>query len=279
MPNEGATCRYGLFQMKNIYLIALLIVVATAPIAVRSEAFDSDDKNVSQSMNAIHDSDFSGVVKETMDEQYGENYDIRNSCWAYSYKSDNGDDVTYCMKPSMPELVDTESGKQLYFFAANAFDIHHDARYSYADSDPGLMGAFKLKKDLNGAWSILSSNKAMQFGTIGYCGCNKARLVKLSNAGNYGWMFVSGGVWQGIVVSDYSIVVAHEHTFEDISAIPETKENDQDTTYNIEFVARNAGDENMFPLKVTKIKTGAKNVIFMVNFDEDKHQYALHDGN
>lgn len=217
--------------------------------------------------------DVNAIVKAVMEDQYGKQYDAKHACWAYTHTTEQGDDLSYCMQPGKPELVDTAKGKQLFLYAANAYDIHDDNRYSYGPTDPGLMGAFQVSIDAKGEWTFIAMDNAMEFGTNGYCGCNKASLVKLSNQGDYGWLFVSGGAFQGKVVADYSIVMPRQGGFVDISRIPQTKSGEQDATYELKVAERPGA--GLFPLLVTKTRAKAKVEDITVNFDPKKYAYQL----
>jgi hypothetical protein len=221
--------------------------------------------------------DVNAIVKAVMDDQYGSQYDSTHACWTFSHTSEQGDALTYCMSPGKPELVDTAKGKLLYLYAANRYDIHDDNRYAYGQSEPGLMGAFAVQIGAKGQWTYQSLDNAMEFGANGYCGCNKAEFVKLSQQGDVGWLFVSGGTWQGTVVADYSIVMAHKGGFVDVSKIPQSRESSQDIRYDITITAGQAGP-GMFPLDVTKSKGGTAIKSFQVTFDPKAFAYALPKG-
>lgn len=218
--------------------------------------------------------DVNAIVTAVMKDQYGDQYDAKHSCWSFAHTSEQGHSLSYCMRPGRPEVVDTAAGKQLYLYAANVYDINDDNRYVYSHVDPGLMGAFKIQLDAKGGWTYLVLDNAMEFGTTGYCGCNDARFVKLSNHGDYGWLFVSGGTWQGTTVADYSILVAHKGNFVDISNIPQITEKEQDIQYDVE-VAPDQRNTGMFPLNVTKTKGNTKVGTFQVNFDPKAFNYSL----
>ncbi|SFS13109.1 hypothetical protein SAMN05216570_2788 [Dyella sp. OK004] len=217
------------------------------------------------------------IVKAVMDDQYGSQYDTKHACWTFAHTTEQRDATTYCMRPSAPEVIDSTKGKQLYFYAANAYDIRDDGHYAYSQNDPGLMGAFKIQLDAKGGWTYLALDNAMDFGTAGYCGCNKASFVKLSNQGDYGWLFVSGGIWQGTVVADYSIVMAHKTGFADISKIPQTKAAMQDVRYEVTIASDYPGS-GLFPLDVVKIKGSTRLEAFQVSFDSKKFAYLLPSG-
>jgi hypothetical protein len=219
--------------------------------------------------------DIAATVKAVMDDQYGATYDAKHTCWTYSYSgSGNDDGADYCMRPGKPEVLDVNGSKILYFTAANATDITDVAAYGYSQAQPGLMGAFKIRLGGKQGWTFIAMEPAMTFGTAGECGCRDAKLEKLTNKGDYGWVFTSGGVWQGTVVSNYSIVTAWKNKFQDISEIPQIGENDQSVRYEM-TVQADPSAPGLFPLKVIKTKAKAKVAEFTVPFDTKKARYEL----
>lgn len=218
--------------------------------------------------------DTSAIVTAVMKDQYGNQYDARHECWVFTPPSEEGHSVTYCMRPGPSSVVDTVEGRRLYLYAANVYDIHDDKRYAYGHNEPGLMGVFKIKLDAKVGWIYVALDNAMAFGTNGYCGCNNARFVKLSNQGDYGWLFVSGGTWQGVTVADYSIVMAHNGRFVDVSNIPQVTEGEQNIKYELTPLDdyRGAG---MVPLKIIKMKDDAKVAEFQIGFDPKTFTYSL----
>jgi len=221
--------------------------------------------------------DVDAIVKAVMANQYGAEYDSKHSCWTYSHTTKQGDDITYCMRPGTPELVETAKGKQLFIAAANVYDIRDDNRYTYSQTQPGLIGAFAVRIDAKGSWTYTALDNAMEFGSGGYCGCNKASFVKLSNQGDYGWLFVSGGAWNGTVVADYSILMPRKGSFVDVSRIPQVRERGQDFTYELKIASDRPG-AGLFPLIVTKTKGGAKIEDIQVNFDPKTFTYVMPGG-
>lgn len=221
--------------------------------------------------------DTDAIVKAIMADQYGDHYDQVHACWSFSHASEQGDAVDYCMRPGKPVLVDTANGQQLYLYAANANDIQGDHRYLYSQNQPGLMGAFKVKLDGKGGWTYLAMDNAMAFGSGGNCGCNGAEPVKLTTRGDLGWLFTSGGVWQGTVVSDYDIVVAHRGRFVDVSSIPQIAESAQGVRYRLS-IADDHPVDGWFPLHITRTQAGGQSMSFLVNFDVTKFAYALPSG-
>lgn len=217
--------------------------------------------------------DTAAFIKAVMDDQYGSNYDPSHGCWSFSHATDQGDTVDYCMRPGAGQLVDTPKGRQLYFYAANIVDID-STRYAYGNTQPGLMGAFKILLDGKGGWTYMATENAMEFGTGGNCGCEQARFLKFSTRGDYGWLFASGGVWQGTVASDYDIVIARGAGFADISRVPQVKEGAQDVKYVVDLAAQPATN-SWFPLVVTKTSRGGRTQKLLAQFNVASFAYEL----
>lgn len=217
--------------------------------------------------------DVDSIVREVMNDTYGQTYDAKHTCWAFTWKDDQGESADYCMRVGMPEVVDSPKGKLLYFYTYNATDIRGDTRYGYSHVQPGLMGAFKLRLGGKQGWTYEASESATDYGTAGDCGCIKAHFVKLSNAGDYGWLFVSGGTWQGVSVADYNLVTAIKGRIVDTSKIPQMTEKAQGVTYTAS-VREDPTAKGFFPLHVVKTSAG-KSEEFDVPFNAAKSVYAL----
>jgi hypothetical protein len=220
--------------------------------------------------------DVNATIKAVMDDQYGQTYDTKHACWAYSYSGGDADSdaADYCMRPGKPEIVDVGGSKILYFAASNATDIRDEPSYGYNQAQPGLVGAFKIRLGGKQGWTFVAMERAMMFGSAGDCGCRNARLEKLSNKGDYGWVFTNGGVWQGTVVANYSIVAAWKNEFIDVSKIPQIREGDQDTRYEM-TVQEDPSAQGLYPLKVVKTKAKTKVAEFNVPFDAKNARYEL----
>lgn len=244
-------------------------VEAAAPqaVAIAASAPESPSPTVGTPAAAA---DAARIVTEVMRQQYPDGYDEKHDCWAFSRKSADGE-TAYCMRSHPAQWADGENGNSFYFIASSASDINDDLRYAYGSVDAGLMGAFQVSIGTDGGWTLTSASKAMDFGTAGACGCEDARLVKLGR-GYYGWMFTSGGMWQGILVSNHEIVAPHDGAFKNLSAIPEIREEAQDVRYAVMVVD---GDPNLdvFPLKVEKLASGKKTGERIVGFDRSKWAY------
>ncbi len=218
--------------------------------------------------------DTASIVREVMNDTYGETYEAQNRCWAYTWKDVQGDPADYCMRPGAPQVVDGPQGKVLYLYTYNATDIRSDARYGYSLVQPGLMGAFKIRMGGRRGWTYEATEAALDYGTAGDCGCSKARFVKLSNAGDYGWLFVSGGTWQGVSVADYSIVTAMKGRIVDVSKMPQVTEKAQGVTYDVS-AKDDAAAKGFFPLHVVRTDAGTETDVIDASFDTRKSVYNL----
>lgn len=214
--------------------------------------------------------DIARIVADVMRQQYPGGYDEKHDCWRFSRKSADSE-TEYCMRPHPAQRAEGENGNSFYFIASSASDINDDLRYAYGSVDAGLMGAFKVMISTDGGWTLEAASKAIDFGTAGACGCEDAKLVRLGR-GYYGWMFTSGGMWQGILVSNHEIVAPHDGSFKNLSAIPEIREAAQDVRYTITVVDDDP-DMDVFPLKVERLESGKKTGERIVGFDRDKWAY------
>jgi len=253
--------------MKKKLLFAALIVVASTCSAY-SQAGGS-------AAPAAADANTSSIITAVLKDAYGANFDTKRSCWAYTEKDDSGD-VGYCMQPGTSEVINTQGGKQLYLTANSFVGPSDDGKYIYDHTQPGLMGVFQVKLDGKGGWSYVVAKKDLEYGTAGVCGCDKAKLIKLNAKGDYGWLFSNGGMWQGTIVSTYSIVVAINGAYQDISSLPEITEKDQNTEYDLKFIDLPTRDK-FYPIKVTakNRKSGAVVRDYLVHYDAKTQMYAL----
>lgn len=224
------------------------------------------------------DRDVVRAIHSGMDDQYGaSHYNAKYGCWDIEVKGEGARSTQYCMTPGKPYVV-TENGQaSLYFLAYNRSDITGDADYSYSQSHLGLMGAFKAIRDAKaGKWTFVAVDKAMDYGAGGACGCADADFLSLGTT-RHGWIFTSGGNWQGALVLNYAIVTDFDGKFYDVSSIPRVREDAQDIKYELR-VTDSRQAQPMFPLVVTKTKDGKAIDEISVPFDPAKRVYALPKG-
>lgn len=214
----------------------------------------------------VASSQIDAIVVEIMNQQY-EDHNAEGNCWNFKYR-DGEQDVDYCMAPAKPELVG-QFGRTMYLRVSN----RTDADGAFDATTPGLMGAFQVAIESNGQWRYVAKSSALPFGTLGYCGCDKAKFVQLG-IDYYGWVFTSGGTWQGATVSNHEVVAPHEGIFKDLSDVPEIREDDQDSIYSIE-VAAEPRQGGMKSLKVTKTMSGKVQAERLIPFDQARWEYRM----
>lgn len=215
------------------------------------------------------------VATEIMFDQYGNTYDAKNNCWAYSYKTDQGDSTQYCMRPSQFQVVEEKGVKMLYLIAVSTGNIADNPDYSYSLDEPGLMGAFKVSLGGPQGWIYKAFDNKMGLGIGGQCSCSDIKLVQLSSTGAHAWLYTVGGTWQGVTNASFSILVPIKGQFQDVSSIPQTQgEEDPDVTYQIS-VKPDPAVKGFYPLHVLKLKSGKTVEEFDVAFDPKAAIYAL----
>ena len=218
--------------------------------------------------------DVASIVKSVMDDTYSAGYDAKHTCWVYRWKDEQGGQTDYCMRPGPAHVVNDHNGKTLFLSTFSVADIRDDSRFSYSHDQPGLMGAFKVRLGGKQDWTYEAFDAGTDYGTAGDCGCSEPQFVKLSNTGNYGWQFVSGGTWQGITVSDFSIVTPLKGRMQDVSRIPRSLEQAPGVTYGI-TVKEDPAAKGLFPLQIVKETAGKPSETFQVSFDVAKGAYVL----
>lgn len=213
------------------------------------------------------------IVAGLMEQHYGSQRDDEAGCTPYVWQ-DADVQIRYCMQAAAPEIVPAGTSHDLYLRTFNLPDAK--ASDAYDAITPGLMGAFRVRVEPDGQWRVLDAARAMAFGTMGACGCEQAEFARLGPQ-RYGWMFTSGGTWQGITVTSHEIVAPRGGGFADLSAIPEIREDAQDTTYSIRVV-EGQGEQVMWPLEVSKKVSGRALESRLVSVDPGTGIYRLPDG-
>jgi hypothetical protein len=154
------------------------------------------------------------------------------------------------MRLSQVRGVEEAGQSVLYVLASNInrFDVPD---YQYGHADSGRVAAFAAVINPNGSLGkLLASARGFSYGSNGHCGCDDAALVKLG-ADNHAWHFASGGVWQGVVVTNHALLSRAGEAFVDVSEIPEMSEGDQSHRFSI-VVDESDPELKVFPLIVTK---------------------------
>ncbi len=222
------------------------------------------------------------IVASLMRSQYGPMFDSAHKCWIHKSK----DWGLYCMAPIKIHRVDAHGTRRLYVLAEGVpMNLAGDLKEPRvgAHAAPGLVGAFAVRLDGAGKTSVLAATKELHFGSFGAASAGDAKFLKVGASDYCGWTFVSGGMWMGTIVTWHHIVAPRGTQFVDLSAIPETSEDDQDHTYVIAFDTTQL-DRKFFPLLVTKRFTGEgkrfgpATVTFRVPFNTETGRYQLRKG-
>ena len=216
-------------------------MVQSAEAASVAEVKVNDNQNARPNVQSIKD-----VINAVMNEQYGKSsYKANLGCWDFTSEAD----VSWCLKPVKHKQV----GKVLYFFAtSDEIAAMPDAGYTYGLNDSGLLGVFAV--ELNGKdYDYIASSKNLEFGSTGSCGCNNTSFLPINPQQEYGLMFSSGIMNQGVISSFHHIIVPINNSFKDVSAIPEITEDNQDILYKIHFSVDNT-QNGFYPIVIEKTR-------------------------
>jgi len=191
--------------------------------------------------------DLERLAKDVLAERYGDSArDEALDCW----RDEGADEPAYCMRLSQVRRVEEAGRSVLYVLASNInrFDVPD---YQYGHADSGRAAAFAASINADGSLGDpLASGAGFSFGSNGNCGCADAALVRLG-ADKHAWQFVSGGIWQGIVVANHVLLARTGDGFVDVSEIPEVSEDDQSHRISI-AVDESDPSRKQFPIIVTK---------------------------
>jgi len=178
--------------------------------------------------------------------QPNEAFDPELECW----RDASPDGTRYCLTATNFAKV-AEGGRDvLYVLAANVTPADSDT-YQYSHASAGWVRAFAAELQPDGQLGTdLAAVGGARYGSNGSSGAEEATLLRLGHS-HHAWHFVSGGVWQGIVVTQHALLAREGSTFVEVSAIPETEEADQANRYDIavDFADITRRD---FPLIVSK---------------------------
>ena len=212
-----------------------------------------------------------GLVQATMRARYGEP-DGALRCWPTVLETAGHDPLAYCMRPGPATVVSTSQGRLLLFLAHNVQDVGaRPRRFYYGADDPGLAGLFAVSLGERGESRVAAFADAVPLGTQGDCGCENAQPVHLGRD-MYGWMFSTGGTWQGVRVSSYDIYAENDGAFLSVGTFADVEERRQDLRRRITIDASRP-DAPHYPLIVTTWN-GAREVDrHVVYFDAQQHRY------
>ena len=190
--------------------------------------------------------DLERLARSVLAQHYGEAArDDRLDCWREATV-----EPPYCMRLAQVRQVEEAGRAVLYVLASNIHPMD-ESNDRYAHPDPGLAAAFAVVINPDGSvGDVLAAAVALPYGSNGACGCDDATLVRLG-AATHAWHFVSGGVWQGIVVTNHVLLARKGDAFTDVSEIPEITEADQSHRLRLRVDGSDPTDEP-FPIVVTK---------------------------
>lgn len=207
------------------------------------------------------------VVDGMLRKAYGEKaFNAGTGCWSHSFEGAN-DTLDYCMKPDTPKVVAAASGTQVYFQTYS--DPNAD---TYSLVDPGLRGAFAATVTADGKWTPLAATAAIDQGQAGDCGCRDAQLVQVG-PDRHGWLGTAGGTWQGVSVTQYTLLVPVNGTFRDVSRIAQSTEDSPSEVVKIQIDPTGTPVDGFYPIKATRQGDGAAAATSVIAFDPKQQVY------
>lgn len=267
MKTPGKRAGYGL----GCSLLGLLVACGQAPSSEVPEKrstppVETTDATTAAPLPAFDSDVVKAAVKGMMDHAYGEAaFDAAKACWKTSFETPN-DTLDYCMKAETPKVVRAGNGVQVYLLAYS--DTSADL---YSQVDPGLMGLMAASLEGN-RWTTLASTPKIDMGQTGDCGCRQAELVDVGPE-RHGWLSEEGGVWQGVPVKQYSLVVPIEGQFQQVASIPQTTESAQGQANAVELDQRGGVVSGMYPLHVKQMRDGKLVKTQSIAFDPQAGRY------
>lgn len=212
------------------------------------------------------------AVAHVIQVHYEGGYDEANRCWR-AERGEGDEAAAYCMRLLPEHVVQYEDGAWVYVALASASDIRNHPDYLYGHVDAGVMDVFKLRIGADGAPEVLAHGLGLSFGSAGDCGCANAKFMQVGPS-THGWMFTSGGTWQGQTIASHALVAPVGDVFKDVAGIPRYREADQDVEYRIAVDAK-PGRDAWYPLRVMRYRAGHKDGERVVAFDPGAQRYVL----
>ncbi|MCC8537625.1 hypothetical protein ACDH70_21330 [Xanthomonas axonopodis pv. poinsettiicola] len=216
---------------------------------------------------ALNSTEIDSIVRDVMNSAYGAgNFDQARRCWKYEFNA-SGEPLDYCMVGLVSKVSNDGEGVKLYIQA------HSDPQAAiYSQVDPGLQGLFVVGVDAGKKAKTLAAKPAMDMGQAGDCGCLDAKVIQVGPA-RYGWLSTTGGIWQGVQVTRYSLYVPIGMEIRDVSGIPRVAEKSPSEIN--EFRVMTGGDvvAGMYPLEITRKRGDTVVETRLVPYDETKRTY------
>ncbi|NMI54162.1 hypothetical protein E1J25_21645 [Xanthomonas hortorum pv. taraxaci] len=202
-----------------------------------------------------------------MDSAYGaNNFDASRNCWKYSFQA-GSESLDYCMIGAVSKVSSDADGVRVYV------QSHSDPQAEiYSQVDPGLEGLFFVGLDADKKVTVLASKPAIDMGQAGDCGCLDAKVIQVGPA-RYGWLSTTGGVWQGVQVTRYSLQVPVGSEIRDVSGIPRVSENTPNESIDLNVKSDGKVVAGMYPLEITRKRGSNVLETRLVSYDEVKGIY------
>jgi hypothetical protein len=224
--------------------------------------------------NISHSDNDTNLISQIIKDQYAGSHNKDHGCWVSGITEYND----YCIKPVKAQRVIAHDGERLYVLTEGLpLDADGQVAEMSCHGCAGLVGAFAVKLENGKINKYLAIAKGLTFGSYGRAfGIDEAKLTKIGPSDYYGWVFSSGGTWQGTTISHHNILAPYHQTFVDLSEIPSISEDDQDHVYEINFDTKK-DEVKVYPLIVTKFSGDYKTVVtrFAVPFDTKSWRYKL----
>ncbi|MCC8535494.1 hypothetical protein ACDH70_21280 [Xanthomonas axonopodis pv. poinsettiicola] len=212
-------------------------------------------------------SEIESIVQITMDSAYGAgNFDQARRCWKYEFNA-AGEPLGYCMVGVVSKVSNDGEGVKLYIQA------HSDPQAAiYSQVDPGLQGLFVVGVDADKKAKTLAAKPAMDMGQAGDCGCLDAKVIQVGPT-RYGWLSTTGGIWQGVQVTRYSLYVPIGMEIRDVSGIPRVTEKSPEEINEFRVVTGGDVVAGMYPLEIRRKRGDTVLETRLVPYDETKGTY------
>lgn len=215
------------------------------------------------------------AVANTLRSHYPAGYDEANRCWRTT-RGEGDDAAAYCMRPLPEHAIQDNGSTWIYLALASASDIREQPDYLYGQVDAGMMDAFKLRVGSDGTAEVVAKGLGLAFGSAGDCGCANAVFVQVGSRA-HGWMFTSGGTWQGTTVASHALVAPVGDTFKDVVALPRFVEGDQSIEQRVAILppaADSDADAEWYPLRLSRWRAGTQMDEARLEFDAASSRYT-----
>lgn len=213
------------------------------------------------------------LMREVMRSRYGDHYDAARDCWATKVDV-NGASTAYCLRPMWPKVVQTSTGRQLLFLAAGVQDFDSTPRlYTYAATDPGVVGFFVVALRPDGSSALLAGTDIETLGTNGDCACATGRLIRLGRD-TYGWTLVDGAIRDSVTVSQHVVFAPVGDKVRRVATVPDVEAQAQDVHHDIDVDSADPGAA-YYPLVVIARRGGQESGRRTITFDPVAGRYPI----